>query len=147
MKLAASYELPCPPERVYGALTNPAFLRPCIPGCDLLELERENEYWVSLSVGLPGLKGKYAGKTKLSELRPNESFRMSVEGKGGAGFVKGSATLRLVETETGTRVECEADAQVGGVLAAVGQRLVSAGAKQMMDSFFRCFASRLGPNE
>jgi carbon monoxide dehydrogenase subunit G len=145
MKLAAAYELPFPREQVFSALTNPDILLVCIPGCESLAQEAENVYRAALSVGLPGLKGKYSGRASLSDLNPPDSFRIAVDGKGGAGFVKGSGLLRLSDVENGTRVECEAEAHVGGVLAAVGQRLVSAGAKQMMDAFFQRVHEKLSP--
>jgi carbon monoxide dehydrogenase subunit G len=34
-------------------------------------------------------------------------------------------------------VACTADVQVGGVIAAVGSRLVEAGARKMADDFFK----------
>ena len=36
-----------------------------------------------------------------------------------------------------TRIACEADVQVGGLIAAVGSRLVEAAAKKLADDFFK----------
>jgi carbon monoxide dehydrogenase subunit G len=66
-----------------------------------------------------------------------------IEGKGAPGFVKGSAKIRLTEKGTGTELHCEADAQVGGLIAAVGSRLIEAAARKMMDDFFRKFGEQL----
>lgn len=143
MKITADYKINAPRETLYAALTDPQRFQPCLPGCERLEASGENVYEGLLKIGLPGLKGAYAGRAALSELNPPESFVMTVEGKGGPGFVRGRATIRLAESEAGTLLHCEADAQVGGVLAAVGSRLIQAAAKKMMDDFFRCLEARL----
>jgi carbon monoxide dehydrogenase subunit G len=47
-----------------------------------------------------------------------------VEGKGKIGFMKGDGRLKLTPEGSGTQVAYEGDVQVGGTLAAVGQRLI-----------------------
>src|SRR5262249_33112024 len=126
-----------------AALTDSKQLQSCLPGCERLEPVGENVCEGVLKIGLSGLKGTYTGRMELSDLHAPESFVMTVEGKGGPGFVKGRATLRLDESAEGTLLHCEADVQVGGVLAAVGSRLIQAGAKKMMDDYFYCLEEKL----
>jgi len=60
-----------------------------------------------------------------------------VEGTGRIGFVKGDGLLKLTPAEGGgTVVAYEGDAQVGGTIAAVGQRLIDGTAKTMIKKFF-----------
>ena len=59
-----------------------------------------------------------------------------MEGKGKIGFMKGDGTLKLTPQGTGTQVAYEGDVQVGGTLAAVGQRLIDTTAKMMIKRFF-----------
>ena len=71
---------------------------------------------------------------------------MSFEGKGGPGFVRGSAAITLVPEAGGsaeTPVAADVDLQVGGLIAAVGSRLVEAAAKKLADDFFRQLSSEL----
>ncbi|MGH9382829.1 MAG: SRPBCC domain-containing protein [Vicinamibacterales bacterium] len=42
-----------------------------------------------------------------------------------------------------TRAVCDADVQVGGVIAAVGSRLVEAAAKKLADDFFARLSDEL----
>ena len=44
MKLSSQYSIPGPPERAYAALTDPAVLQQCIPGCESLTATAENVY-------------------------------------------------------------------------------------------------------
>jgi hypothetical protein len=54
------------------------------------------------------------------------------------------ARVALAEDGEGTLLRYEAQAEVGGKLAAVGSRLVQAVAKKNADEFFSAFAARLG---
>jgi uncharacterized protein len=137
MKLHLTSVVPADRERVFAALVDPEMLRRAIPGCESLTPIGPDEYAATLKVGLAGLKGTYNGKATIRNPRPPESLTISVEGKGLPGFVRGSADIVLTPEADMTRVACNADVQVGGVIAAVGSRLVEAGAKKLTDDFFK----------
>src|SRR5688572_15237852 len=118
-------------------ITDPAVLQRVIDGCEKMVKTGENSYDAHLKIGLAGLKGSYIGKVQLKDLKVPESYTLLIEGKGGPGFVKGTAKITLAEKAGQTEVQCEADAQVGGMIAAIGSRLIEATAKKMMDEFFR----------
>jgi len=146
MKVTLSSLLPAPPDRVFAALLDPAVLRRCIPGCATLTEIGPDTYEATLKIGVAGLKGTYNGKAAIRDKQPPGSLTMSFEGKGGPGFVRGSAAITLVPEAGGsaaTRVAADVDLQVGGLIAAVGSRLVEAAAKKLADDFFRQLSSEL----
>ena len=143
MKLEGSYDLPAPRDRVWQALLDPAQLAVAIPGCENLEAIGPHEYRATLKVGVAAVKGTFEGKVRLSDLEPPHRYRMTVEGSGGPGHVRGSAVMELSEVEGGTRVTYAADVQVGGLIAGVGQRLLGGVAKMTLDQFFSRMAARL----
>jgi len=119
---------------------NPKVLQRAIPGCDSLTpvaADTPDTYAATLKVGLAGLKGTYLGKAAIREQHPPDALTLSFEGKGGPGFVRGSAVIALTAEAGATRIAADADVQVGGVIASVGSRLVEAAAKKMADDFFR----------
>ena len=73
-----------------------------------------------------------------------ESFSLRVEGKGVPGWVKGTAKLQISPNAEGSELQCDSEGQVGGVIAAVGSRLVEAVGKKMQDEFFRKLGEQLG---
>jgi carbon monoxide dehydrogenase subunit G len=143
VKLAATYQIPAPRERVFAALTDPAVLQQCIEGCESLTLKDDGSYEAKLRVGVGAVKGVFTGTARLSDLRPPESFTLTVGGRGTPGFVEGTARMRLTTDGTSTTVSSDADVTVGGLIAAVGSRLIEVTAKRMMDKFFERLAGQL----
>ena len=137
MKLSSQYTLPAPREKVFASIIDPAILQRVIDGCEKMVKTGENSYDAHLRIGVAGLKGNYVGKVQLKDLQAPESYTLLIEGKGGPGFVKGAAKIVLVDKGEMTELRCEADAQVGGMIAALGSRLIEPAAKRMMDEFFR----------
>lgn len=135
MKIDGSYTFEAPRETVFQMLQDPEVLAKIIPGCEQLDLVGENEYEAALEINVGPVKGKFKGKVVLSNLQPPQSYQMEVTGKGAPGFVKGTAQVRLEEQSAAnlaTVMSYEGDAQVGGRIASVGQRLVESAAKAMI---------------
>jgi hypothetical protein len=144
MKLTLSSVVHAPRDRVFAALVDPAILQKCIPGCESLTETGPDAYEATLKIGVAGLKGTYKGKASIRDKRPPESLTLGFEGKGGPGFVRGSAAIALsADGDASTRLACEADVQVGGLIAAVGSRLVEATAKKLADDFFHQLSQEL----
>lgn len=142
MDLRASYPFPAPASKVWDLLIDPAVVAACLPGCDALEPVGEDRYRARLTVGLAAISGSYEGTVAILDKQPPRAYRMLVEGSGRTGFVKGEANVELVEEGGATEVRVQGRAQVGGLMARVGQRLLGSASKMMMDRFFACLAER-----
>jgi carbon monoxide dehydrogenase subunit G len=136
VKISGSYTLPLTQERAYQVMQDPAVLARAIPGCEGLEKTGPDEYRMKMKMALASLSGAFDGKVRITEQTPPASFRLVVEGTGRIGFVKGDGLLKLSPVEGGTEVSYEGDAQVGGTMAAVGQRLIDGTSKMMIRKFF-----------
>jgi len=143
VKLTITAVVPAPRERVFAALVDPAILQRCIPGCESLVETAPDTYQAVLKVGVAGLKGTYTGTATIRDRRPSDALTLAVEGKGGSGFVRGTTAIALTIEDAATRVACDADVQVGGLIAAVGSRLVEAAAKKLAADFFRQLSAEL----
>jgi uncharacterized protein len=143
MKIATTSRIQASRGAVFVALTDPAVLQRAIPGCESLAAVGDDDYEAVLKIGVAGLKGTYTGTAQIREKQPPQSLRLSFAGKGGPGFVRGSAAVRLSEDDGFTLVACEADVQVGGLIAAVGSRLVEAAARKLSDDFFNQLAREI----
>ncbi len=136
MKLESAYEVPAPRDKVWDAFMDPKLLKQAIPGCEKLEAVGPDEYKATMKIGVGGVKGTFEGKVKLMDKKPPDSYRMTVDGSGGPGFIRGETLISLTDNAGGTRVSYSADVQVGGLIASVGQRLLGGVSKMMADKFF-----------
>jgi carbon monoxide dehydrogenase subunit G len=147
VKLQGSYVLPGSREQVWELFTDPARLAKLLPGCERLEPDGPDRYKVAVKFGVAAITGKYAGSVELSDKHPPASLGMRVEGKGAPGFMKGEGKLELVEKRGQTEVRYTGEAQVGGVIASVGQRMIEAAARKIIQQFFESAAGQLKAQE
>jgi carbon monoxide dehydrogenase subunit G len=129
VKLSGTHRFAVPRQQLWEALLDPEILARTLPGCESLERTAEHSFRGVLNVAIGPVKGRFQGTLDLSDLDPPNGYRMEVKGQGPAGFLKGAGTLRLEEVDGGTDLAYDLAAQVGGRLAAVGQRLLDSSAK------------------
>jgi len=132
VKLEGNYTFTAPRGMVFTLLQDPEVLAKIIPGCEELTKVADNEYEAALEISVGPIKGKFKGKVILSDLNEPESYTMEVSGNGAPGFVKGTGHVKLAEEGESTLMSYQGDAQVGGEIASVGQRLVESAAKALI---------------
>jgi carbon monoxide dehydrogenase subunit G len=142
MNMSGEVQLPAPRATVWAKLNDPEVLKVCITGCEQLDKLSDVEFQASAVTKIGPVKARWKGKVKLTDLDPPNGYRISGEGEGGvAGFAKGGATIKLSDKDGGTLLSYDVEAQIGGKLAQLGQRLVNGAAKKMADDFFLKFAA------
>jgi len=129
MKIQGEHRFEFPRQTVWEAINDRATLSKTLPGCEKLERVEESQFRGALNVQIGPVNGLFQGSLELSQVTPPEGYHMRLQGKGPAGFIKGEGTLRLKESGGGTTLHYDMDAQVGGRIAAVGQRLVDSSAR------------------
>jgi carbon monoxide dehydrogenase subunit G len=142
MDISGSYTFNASPERVWNMLMDPAVIASCIPGCDRLEPTGEDRYRASLTVALAAITGSYEGTVVITEKVPHASYRLSVEGQGKPGFVKGNAAIMLRPDGATTIVDVSGKVETGGPIARLGQRLIGNVSRMMQDRFFACLQGK-----
>jgi uncharacterized protein len=144
MTMTGEHQLAASCDTVWARLNDPEVLKACIPGCESLEVIGANEFQAVASNKIGPVKARFKGRVRLTDLDPPRGYRISGEGDGGiAGFAKGGASVSLREQDGGTRLSYSVEAQIGGKLAQLGQRLINAAAKKLADEFFTRFAATL----
>src|SRR5215468_6415076 len=131
MKLEGDYLFEASVPEVWSALFDPVILAAVMPGCEKLELV-DGHYIGDLKVKVGPIQGKFTGKVDLQDKVEPESYTMIVDGRGAPGFVKATAHVKLAAEGDATRVHYDTDAQVGGKIASVGQRLLEASARAIV---------------
>lgn len=147
INLTGEYVLPIDRETVYRSLNDRDILERCIPGCEVLEQRSDVEFAATVRLQLGPLKARFKGKVRLENLDPPRGYRIVGEGEGGvAGFAKGGAAITLATIPEGTRLTYNAEANVGGKIAQLGERLLAKTTKSVADQFFNNLVAALTAN-
>ncbi|HVV60857.1 MAG TPA: carbon monoxide dehydrogenase subunit G [Pseudolabrys sp.] len=145
MTMTGEVQLPAPRATVWEKLNDPETLKACIPGCEELNKTSDTEFQAVAVTKIGPVKARFKGNVQLTDLDPPNGCKISGQGDGGvAGFAKGGATVKLADKDGGTLLTYNVEAQIGGKLAQLGQRLVNGAAKKVADEFFANFAKNVG---
>ena len=117
---------------------NPDVLAGCMPGCEKLEPVGPDEYQAAVTVAVGPVRGRYTAKIVITEAHPYQSYRLAIGGNGSIGFANGESLVTLAETDGKTTVQVTSQAQAGGTVARVGQRMMESVARGLLDRFFTC---------
>ncbi|MDQ1005151.1 carbon monoxide dehydrogenase subunit G [Neobacillus niacini] len=136
--------LPAGIEQSWDVLLDSEVLKRCIMGCKKLELVEENKYEADISMGVAAVKGDYSSTIELANIDKPKSYRMIVKGEGGPGSIEAVADINLESVDENTTVlHYTFEAEVGGKVAMVGQRMLGGVAKLVIKDFFSKFGKEL----
>jgi carbon monoxide dehydrogenase subunit G len=140
MKIEGTATIAAPRERVFAMLLDPAVLQRAIPGCEEISPAAADgsTFAIRMSAGLASIRGKVEGQITVEESRPPEHYRLSMKGKGMGSFVDGFAAIDLKDASgsTATEVSYSGEAKIGGLIAAVGNRMIDLAVRKALADFF-----------
>lgn len=145
--MQGKHTLDAPRETVWNFLMDPHMVARVMPGCEQLEEVAPDTYEATLKLGIAAVKGTYNGSVQMLDKSPPSQYRMLIDGSGTPGFVKGEATIDLQEEDGKTVLSYDADTQVGGLIANVGQRMISGVAKMLINQSLKKLTEELAHYE
>ena len=134
MNLDGTFTFKGPRATVWELLQDPEVLAKALPGTERLVLTSPDHFQgvMKVSVG-PVTAAKFDVTVVLLDKVVPEHFTMQIDGKGSVGYTKGTASITLAEApDATTAMQYTSNVQVGGKIAAVGQRLLESVGKMMM---------------
>ncbi|HLV34262.1 MAG TPA: carbon monoxide dehydrogenase subunit G [Spirillospora sp.] len=147
MNLSGTYTFQANQEIVWSLLMNPDAIAKALPGVDeFVPVEGEPDAWhAKVKVSVAAVSGSYIGTVRISERQPPNQYRLTVNGEGQQSIIGGSALIKLVydEAEQQTILEWDAEANISGKLARIGQRVIKAAAGMMSNRFFSNLAQQI----
>ena len=140
MKLNGSYQINLEKQKVWEALNDPEILKQSIPGCEEFKKNSNTEFTATATNKIGPFNASFTGDIKLKNINAPDSYVIEGSGNSPVGFASGSAQVKLEDSEGGTKLTYEVEANVGGKIAQVGSRLIDMTAKKMADIFFGKFS-------
>lgn len=145
MQLNNERLLPVGQAQAWAALNDDAVLMASIPGCDSLTRTAPDTLQATVTLAIGPVRARFQGRLTLQDVDAPNSYAMVFEGQGGAaGFSKGTARVRLVPVDdASTRLQYEAQVQIGGKLAQLGSRVIDGASQKVIGEFFSRFEQQL----
>lgn len=143
MKISGNYTIDAPRDVVWEALNDIDVLARVVPGCERLEQIGDNEYEGTIKIGVQAIRGVYNGRIRIEDIDPPNHYKLIASGKSANGVVDGFGTVDLVNQEGKTLLMYSGEAQVGGTLASVGQRLIEGASRQLINQSLKALAEQV----
>jgi len=139
--------LSAPVDEVWRRLIDPNELAAILPGCRDLQQTGPDKYSARIVIGVAGIRGTYDALIELHDKDEPRSVRLVGKASGALGFGTGSGLVTLTAELDGSRTRLHYDyaADVGGKVAAVGQRMLSTVTDYLIGQFFNALERRIAP--
>jgi len=144
MKITGTAVIKAPQAAVWAALNDMDVLARVVPGCESLNDLGDNHYEGVVKIGIAGIKGSYSGKIRLEDIEAPKHYKLVAAGKGSNGVVDAVGTVDLETLADGTtQLNYGGEAQIGGMLASVGQRLIEGAARQLIGQAVKALEAQI----
>lgn len=140
MKLTGEHTLKASRKIVWDMLMDPEQLVKITPGISELNKRDDASYEAVSEVKIGPVKGRFTGDLALENMIKPESFTLVVKQNSKIGNVKADVNIYLDEVGNGdTHISFDGKAQMSGLLARTGSRVVSGVANSLTKQFFEAF--------
>lgn len=138
LELKGERALPVGKAELWRLLNDPQVLARTIPGCNSVERLGEDRYRMGLKLQVANVSGEYMGEVEIRDKREPDRYVLAVSGEGSIGFMRGEAAFDLEARGEGeSLLRYTGKAEVGGVVAGVGQRVLGGVARFLVGRFFK----------
>ncbi|MEE2765122.1 MAG: carbon monoxide dehydrogenase subunit G [Candidatus Neomarinimicrobiota bacterium] len=143
IRLEKEYHLEMDQEEVWSAIQNPNILAEILPNCTALEPLGNNKYTAHIDVKIGPVHSKFRSTLEMYDMQELDGYKFRVQGNGKKGSMNGQGEIKLFSNGRGTGFTFIAKGNVTGIIARVGQRLIEAAGKKLMDQGFENFKNRV----
>lgn len=152
MNLEGEHLFKGPRQEVWDMFRDPEALSASLPGKSQLTKIDDQHFEGTINIRIGPVNGSFRGNLEVTDEAPPEKCTLVVQGRGITGFVKGTGHIQFLDQGDGTTLlKYTGEAQIGGTLAGVGQRMIDSVAKTMVKAAFenlnKSLESRLAAKE
>jgi carbon monoxide dehydrogenase subunit G len=146
MKFENAFAVAAPIDEVYAALLDVERVAPCVPGAQVLERTAEDAYNVGIKVKVGPMSMTYRGSVEIID-RDAEAHRAVMSAKAketrGQGTADARVQMELMPDDGATLGTINADVQLSGKAAAMGQGIINDVSARIVETFSQNLAAML----
>ena len=144
MKITGAKIFDASAAKIWEILMEPEALARITPGITRLEQTGPDTFRAIAEVKIGPVSGAFAGKVEMLDKEPPRHFVMHVEQNSKIGNVAADVVIVLEEqAEDRTELRFEGNAQLSGLLARTGQRVLTGVANTLTEQFFKGLTEEL----
>jgi carbon monoxide dehydrogenase subunit G len=137
LDIGGNEAIPASVEALWAALNDPKVLTRCIPGCKTMTEIAPDAYKVDMQLRVAAVGGSFEGEISLSDKQAPKTCNIKVSGAGTLGHGNGSARFKIEpEGPDASRLTFQGAGEIGGLVAGVGQRILSSVSRHLVGRFF-----------
>jgi carbon monoxide dehydrogenase subunit G len=144
MHFEGNHTLDARREAVWELLIDPDVLARISPGVKELIREEGDRYKAVFQVKVGPVNGKFNGVLEVADKVPPERYTLKITQSSSVGSIKGEFVIAVRQEDNGQcSVSFNGDAKIRGVIAGIGQRVLSGVAKSQTAQFFKALEAEV----
>lgn len=143
MHLEGNHTFNSTQEGLWSLLNDPAVLARTTPGIRELEPLGGDRFKAVMDIKMGPIKSLFNGTLEVVDKEEPKSYRLLIDVDAKIGTVSAQAGIALRPREDGTALFFEADTKLSGLLARMGQRVLSGVARLFTSQFFKALEQEL----
>lgn len=146
MRIEDRFVVAAPRERVWAAITDPAVVVPCVPGCQGVTMVSPTLYKAAIRVAVGPIKAEFNLEVEVTGEEPPQEVRSRTRGEEGsrASSVSSENVMRLAELgPQETEVYYASEVSVVGRLGRFGLGVMKKKAESLGRDFAAAFKSKV----
>ena len=150
MIIEDSFEVAAPQAVVWSAITDPAVMAPCIPGCEAIETLDDRNFRAQVKVKVGPIAANFVVEVAITEMVEPARIDSTTKGEEGsrASTLTAENWVRLEQIgESHTRVRYGSEVQLVGRLGRYGLGMMKKKAESLGQEFAKTFSDRVTAGE
>lgn len=137
MQLTGRHTITATPATLWNMLMDTDTLAKIVPGISRLEKTEENTFKSFIDIKLGLINGSFTGDLQMEDIVEPKGFTLKVHQSSSVGKANAAIKIDLTAVnETQTEISFDGDVKLAGLLAGMGQRVLSGVANVLTKQFF-----------
>ena len=137
MELKGRHKVNATPTTIWNMLMDTETLSRIVPGISRLEKTGDNSYNSILEIKMGPVGGSFTGDLQMENIEEQKGFTLLVQQNSSIGNANATMKIELIAvTANETEVAFDGDVIVSGLLASMGQSMLSSAANMLTKQFF-----------